>query len=302
MANELLVLQRIRVNKIRPFADQPRKYFDPVALSELLCSIVEAGQKTPISVRKLSRDPKFEYELIDGERRLKAHQQGKLPTILAYICDVKDSGDQFIQSVVSNFCREGHRPIETSYAVEKMRDYYQKENPTGGEMEIIAKIGRLVGKSSGWVYKYLALLRLCPEVRTYVDEEKIPLLVGMNLTAFRPDVQLQITEQIIKKNLNYKKALSYIRNLRTPELLGEGGRMREPHEDFWTIKRTIKRLEADTETIMDMNATQFKKVLNTRSTNDINGIIKELRDCIDKLSCIDMSLKEILSERTRSKT
>jgi ParB family transcriptional regulator, chromosome partitioning protein len=135
---EELQLVRIPVKQIRPFVNQPRKYFDPVALDELMYSILEIGQKTPISVKPISGDPAFTYELIDGERRLKAHQKAELPTIIAYICVVTDDGEQFVQSVVSNFCREGHRPMETAYAIEKMRDYYQQKR-IFGEIEIVKK-------------------------------------------------------------------------------------------------------------------------------------------------------------------
>ena len=77
----------IAIGKIKPNKYQPRKEFDPVELANLMASIQEKGIIQPISVRKIGPD---EYELISGERRLRASKELKRETIPAIIRDVKD--------------------------------------------------------------------------------------------------------------------------------------------------------------------------------------------------------------------
>ena len=77
----------IVISKIKPNKYQPRKEFDPVELSNLMASIQEKGIIQPVSVRKIGPE---QYELISGERRLRACRELKKETIPAIIRDVKD--------------------------------------------------------------------------------------------------------------------------------------------------------------------------------------------------------------------
>ncbi len=70
--NERIV--EILRDRIRPFANQPREYFNESALKDLARSIKAVGQQVEIRVRPLAGDPKHDYELIDGQRRWLACQ------------------------------------------------------------------------------------------------------------------------------------------------------------------------------------------------------------------------------------
>jgi len=290
---ETMHLAKIPVRTIRPFPEQPRKRFDETALNELACSIQEAGQRTPITVKPISGDPVFKYELIDGERRLRAHKKIGLQTIIAIITTVKNIGEQHVQSVVSNFCREKHSSMEIAYALEKMRDYYKKEDKTN-DVQTILKIGKVVGKSGAWVYSYLSLLNLCPKVRAMVDAGKIQMSIAKPLASFTHKAQMEVANLVVKKNLDFKRALMLIRNLHKPENLGENARHRRPSDDYDIIRASLKRIALDSEVLLGMKISKAKAALGTRNQKDIKNLQKTITKVQDGLSSIADLFQKIL--------
>src|SRR5687767_1132892 len=82
--------------QIRPFADQPRTYFNQAELQQLADSIAENGQRVPIFVRELDPwEPPYRYELIDGQRRWHACDMAKVRRMKSIILEVDDVIEQF---------------------------------------------------------------------------------------------------------------------------------------------------------------------------------------------------------------
>jgi len=86
---------RLKVSRIRAYKDQPRHYFDMEALKNLGRSI-KRRQRLPIKVRVISGDPNYDYELIDGERRLRAAKLIGLEEILGWVRTVENNDEQFV--------------------------------------------------------------------------------------------------------------------------------------------------------------------------------------------------------------
>lgn len=111
-------IQEIKTDQIKPNPFQPRKEFDKEKLQELADSIKSVGLINPIHVTQLS---KTEYELISGERRLKAHKLANLPTIKAIIEDLTET-ENHTHSLVENLHREDLSDWDKAHSIKEMVD------------------------------------------------------------------------------------------------------------------------------------------------------------------------------------
>ncbi len=179
----------LNVNEIRTNPYQPRKDFDQEKLEELAQSIKEQGVFTPILVRKST----VGYELISGERRLRASQMIGNTTIPALIMDINE--DQMMEiALLENIQREDLNVIEEANGYKKLMEslnYTQDQ------------LAKRVGKSREHVANTLRLLRLPQEVQDYVAEGKL------TMGQVRPLITLESSDDIISlANRIYKEGLS----------------------------------------------------------------------------------------------
>ena len=185
LGSEVSKVERILRNQIRRFTDQPRNFFDAKDMNDLAASIEEIGQQTPIVVKAVIGDPKHKYELVDGERRWIACGMAGVDTMLAWVRPIKDSDEQFVASVVGNFGRSSHTPLEISQAINRIRKSKRMESFSPGEQ--IAKIAKIFARSEPWVYSHLALLRLHPEVQAMMSPTISEELL-LTMSSVRPKV------------------------------------------------------------------------------------------------------------------
>lgn len=152
---------RLPVSQIRPNPYQPRKVFDETALEELAASIREHGVFTPILVKESIQG----YELIAGERRLRASRLANQTTIPAIIVDFDDKQMMEI-SLLENIQRENLNAIEEAKAYDQLLKtlHYTQE-----------QLAARVGKSREHVANLLRLLRLPDEVSQLVADKKLSM-------------------------------------------------------------------------------------------------------------------------------
>jgi ParB family chromosome partitioning protein len=143
------------VHQIRPNARQPRTVFDEEALDELTHSVREIGVLQPIVVRSVGRD---EYELIMGERRLRASVAAGLDTIPAIVRDTADE-DMLRDALLENLHRSQLNPLEEAAAYQQLLDDF------GCTHEELAD---RIGRSRPQISNTLRLLRLTPAVQRRV--------------------------------------------------------------------------------------------------------------------------------------
>ena len=153
----------IPVSDIRPNPYQPRKEFDDKALNELADSIKLHGIFTPLLVRPSVKG----YELIAGERRLRAAKKAGLTTVPAI--SVSFTEEQMMEiSILENVQREDLNPIEEATAYDSLirRLGYTQE-----------KLAERVGKSREYCANMLRLLRLPQDVQSMVTEKKLTITI-----------------------------------------------------------------------------------------------------------------------------
>lgn len=192
MGDEAITYRVIEVplDRIRAFASQPRKYFDPQEIAARAESMRVTGQQAPVTVEPVVGDARHDYELIDGESRWRSARAAGLKTLW---CAVRsrpfvNKTEKHLHSLVANFNRSEHTAMEIS-------DALQVQIAAGNRTQ--TEIAAAIGKSSVWVSQYLALQNLHPEIQkllhpTTPAADRIATAVGMELGRVTRDRQLEI--------------------------------------------------------------------------------------------------------------
>ena len=183
---------QIPVGSIRPNPYQPRKVFAKAALDELCESIKVYGILQPISVRKIGQDS---YELVAGERRLRAAKQADMETISAIVVNIGDQ-DSAVLALIENLQREDLNFIEEA---EGYSHLLHDHNFT--QQDIADK----VGKNQSTIANKLRILKLTSEIKSMLLEYKLTERHARALLKLPDDqLQMEILQQVIKKDLNVK--------------------------------------------------------------------------------------------------
>ncbi len=141
----------IPLARISPNPWQPRKQFDPEKLDELAGTIQEIGLQQPIVVREkgVDSDGQGQYELIAGERRLRAHASLGMPTIKAILSNATEEEVAFA-AMVENMARENLSGYETYKGITKLSKHYPNRS----------SMARVLGCSRSHLYRYLSYEKL----------------------------------------------------------------------------------------------------------------------------------------------
>ena len=192
-------IAELLVDSILSNPHQPRHDFDPVALEELAASINENGIVQPITVRK--KEGKF--ELIAGERRLRAVKLINMRTIPAYVMSVENDGSLLQLALIENIQREDLNPVDVALAY---RELVETHGLTHGE------IADRVGKDRSTVANFLRLLGLPDEIKESVRKGEISQGHARALLPIKESAEmLALYRKIIKDGLSVRQVEDIIK-------------------------------------------------------------------------------------------
>jgi len=192
----------IPITRIHPNPYQPRKRFDPETLAALSASIAVNGVIQPILVSETIDG----YQLVAGERRLRAAQAAGLERIPAVVRQLIDR-DQLELALVENLQREDLDPIETADA------YRQLINRFGLTADDVAN---RVGRARSTVANTLRLLDLAPEVQAAVADGRLSEGHGRALGGISPELQARVLDSVVGQELSVRQTEELVRRLREP--------------------------------------------------------------------------------------
>lgn len=179
--------RELAVARVEPNPDQPRKHFDPAALTELAESIKSNGLLEPIVVRPHPSKPAGWWLLIAGERRWRACKQADITKIEARILDV-DEATAFELSVAENVNRHDMTPIEEAQAYATLRGYDRD----------VAAIAKLFGKTDRYVSLRMELLDLSEEAQAQVAAGRIAVSVAQQMARLNQGNQQAMLFRLMK--------------------------------------------------------------------------------------------------------
>ena len=202
-------LREISLSELEANPFQPRKHFDRSALEALAETIRAHGVLTPVVVRRTEEG----YQIVAGERRIRAARLAGLSTIPAVVREATD-GQALEMALVENLQREDLNPVESAEAYQRLIDEF------GLGHEAIAT---RVGRDRSTVANALRLLRLPKKILEDVaggalSEGHARAILGLE----RPADQLKARDEILRRHLTVRATEALVRRLREPRPSAEG--------------------------------------------------------------------------------
>lgn len=223
-------IEYLKIDRIRRSKYQPREQFDNQKLNDLISSVKEKGVIQPILVRPKGE----EYELIAGERRLRAVRTLGIDEVPALVKDVNDA-DMIGLALIENIQREELNPIEEAHAYQRLMDEFRFTQE---------RIGQVVGKDNTTVSNSVRLLSLPKKVRDYLSSGA--LSVGhakVILSLENPDAQLELSRKAVKKGLSVRALENLMRRKKTfKRTINVDSNLRAIEEDLQRVLGTKVRI------------------------------------------------------------
>ena len=184
---------------------QPRTHFNEEAIKELSSSIRELGVIQPVTVRKMKGN---QYQLVSGERRLRASKMAGLEKIPAYVRLANDQ-ESLEMALVENIQRQDLDPIEIGLSYQRLIDEIQLTQD---------QLSERVGKKRSTITNYIRLLKLDPIVQTGIRDNFITMGHGRALINLEDTkLQLELYKKIVKKGLSVRSVETLVRSLKNPK-------------------------------------------------------------------------------------
>lgn len=194
-------LFEVEVANVRANPYQPRQEFDPVALAELKSSIKEKGIIQPITIRKANNH----YELVAGERRLRAVIELGFKKVPAYIIKVETKEEMLELAIIENVQRERLNPIEQAQAFQRLVEECKLTQDD---------VAQKIGKDRTTITNFLRLLKLPSDIQDSVRKHEITMGHARTLLAIDDiEVQRQVWKKVIKNSLSVRRLEKLIKDL-----------------------------------------------------------------------------------------
>lgn len=250
----------LNISEIKPNPYQPRKQFDEKALQELADSIAVHGVFTPVLVKKAISG----YELIAGERRLRASKLANKETIPAIVVDFDDEAMMEI-ALLENVQREDLNAIEEALGYQKIIE------KLGMTQEQLAK---RIGKSREHVTNMLRLLKLPESIQKMVLDGQLSMgHVRALLSVNNEEDMVLIAKKAIKEKLSVRKVEAFVKELNEPK------KKKVEKESDPVMEDLSCRLQNKFQTKVKIDPKQI--VISYHGVDDLNRIL-EILGCLDE--------------------
>lgn len=203
----------IEVEKIKPNPFQPRKDFDEKELHDLTESIRQVGILQPLIVTKIEKDTPtgrdVEYELVAGERRLRAAKAANIPRVPVVIRRKTTTPEKLSLSVIENIQRQNLNPIEEARAYERLNKDFKMST---------YEIGKYLGKSQAVIVNAIRMLRLSDDMIAAIENGTIAMANSRYLLMLSdyPEKQRKLFSEMVKRGVG-----SIVASIRVKEMLEE---------------------------------------------------------------------------------
>jgi ParB family chromosome partitioning protein len=194
-------ITNVEVDKVSPNPFQPRETFDPKSMEELKRSIAEKGVIQPITVRRIGSG----FQLIAGERRLRAVRHLAFTSIPAFILDVTNDEDMLEISIIENIHREDLNPIDIA------KGYLRLISECKLTQE---EVSEKVGKDRSTIANFLRLLKLPRRIQESLKNNELSMgharaLISLN----NSEEQIKLWKKTIRNGLSVRKVETLVKQL-----------------------------------------------------------------------------------------
>ncbi len=265
-SNLTTAITTIPLDSIEANPFQPRKEFDQEALEELAQSIRQQGVITPITVRQM---PDGKYQLIAGERRMRASQIAGLKEIPAYIRIATDT-QMMEMALVENIQRENLNAMEIAFSYNALIEECQLTHE---------QLSEKVGKNRSTITNYLRLLNLPSETQLALSTDKISMAHARCLVNIEDtDTHLAMLHDIINKQLSVRQTEQMVKELTKPKPQVSVRSKEDLPESYAASRSSLKQyLQSE----MDIKRSRRGKgtlTIHFNSDKDFDRIIKLIKE------------------------
>lgn len=250
----------IKSISVNPF--QPRTSFDEESLNELVQSVEEHGIIQPITVRRAADNS---YQLISGERRMKAAVKAGLKRIPAF---VREAGDENMLelALVENIQREDLDAIEVAISYQRLIEEFDLTQEA---------LGDRVGKKRATIANYLRLLNLPVEIQTGIREKKISMGHARALVGIEDkDYQLEVFSKILSQDLSVRQVESLAKKSKDSEPAPETPE--DTRSDYEDLREHLSHHFGATIEFKRSNKGNGRIVIPFKSDEDLQRIVSIL--------------------------
>ncbi len=251
----------IEVDNIDTNPYQPRTIFDEESLIELADSIKEIGIIQPITIRRAENG---RFQLITGERRLRAIKIAGIGKIPAYIREANDQ-NMLEMALIENIQREDLDAIEIAISYQRLID----------ECNLTQELlSQRVGKKRATVANYLRLLKLPAEIQLGIKDEKLSMGHARSLINIGdPKTQLKIYNKIVDQELSVRKVEELVRNLIEGKEEVNKQEKEQPPKDYEDLKNHLRKYFSSKVEFKRNNNGSGRIVIPFKTDEDLERII-----------------------------
>ena len=252
----------VAVDRIRPNPYQPRQEFKDASLDELAASIEQIGIIQPITVRALGEG---EFEIISGERRLRAARRAGMEHLPAFIREA-DSEEMLEMALVENVQREELNPIEIALGYQRLVE----------ECELTQEeVAERVSKSRATVSNFLRLLQLPPRIQAALRDKEVSMGHARALIAVDDeDVQVELLEKAIEEDLSVREVERRVRDWHEDDDEGEESEELAAEADPSAPEPVPDRSDLQLKELRDELRSQFSTQVQIHHRKDGEGSIE----------------------------
>jgi len=253
-------IANINIARIEANPFQPRTNFEEESLQELARSIREQGIVQPLTVRKLGYD---HYQLIAGERRLKASEIAGLKEVPCYIRVAND--EQMLElALIENIHRQDLNALEIAISYQRLIDELNLKQE---------EVSQKVGKDRATVANYIRLLKLPPEVQFALRHDQISMGHARALISI-PDIEKQLKAllRIVEKGLSVREAEKLAKEIQAPVTPKKSPSSDLPG-DFETPVSNLKKKLGTSISVKRNNIGQGSIVIKFASDSELDRIL-----------------------------
>ena len=264
-ARKLNSILEIDVSKIDVNPFQPRSTFDKEKLDELITSIKNIGLIQPVTVKNISKN---KFQLISGERRLKAFKELKIKKIPSYVRNADDN-ESLEMALVENIQRQDLDSIEIAISYKRLIDEIKLT-----QEELSLKIG----KKRSTISNYLRLLKLNPIIQSGIKDGFISMGHGRAMINIDDEkMQINIYEKIISKNLSVRNTEKLIQSLKKEGSLKIQDKIHIPSNSKKNITKLEKKINKKIKVVFNKDKSG-KIIIPFDSIEDLNSLNKKINE------------------------
>ena len=252
-------VKEVDLTKIKPGRFQPRSNFDNEKLKELTVSIKNQGVLSPILVRELGLNG---FEVIAGERRLRASKMAGLKTIPCLVDQKKDQ-DALVSALIENLQREDLNPVEEARGLDRLKREFGLTQD---------EVATSTGKARSTVANSLRILSLPSSVLDLLAQGKIEKGHAKLLASMSPGE----AETTAKKIVNEKISVKDLSNISTPKKTKTKNKTKDT--DLLNIEKEMSELFGHKIEIETKNKKAGKVSISYKTLDELDSIISKIKN------------------------